>query len=82
LPPQGEQLVIRIREGSAAADGDEARIALFGEDHGVTFLLASAQRWFNLRGGWRGLCEYKDSVRLFIVRLAVPKARLCCPPDR
>lgn len=31
--PQGEELMIRIGERPAAADSDEARVAIFGEDH-------------------------------------------------
>ena len=32
--PPGEQVMVRIREGPPATEGDEARVALFGEDHG------------------------------------------------
>jgi hypothetical protein len=31
--PQGEELVIRIGEGSTAADRHETRVAVFREDH-------------------------------------------------
>jgi hypothetical protein len=36
--------MVGVGERPPAADGDEARIALFREDHGCTLLLASAQR--------------------------------------
>jgi hypothetical protein len=36
--PQGEQVMVRIRECATAADGDEARVANFGEDHAAPFL--------------------------------------------
>src|SRR5205085_4830954 len=42
--PQGEQLMVGVCERPPAADGDEARVAVFREDHGCTLLLASAQR--------------------------------------
>jgi hypothetical protein len=31
--PHGEEMVIRIGEGSTAADGHETRVAVFREDH-------------------------------------------------
>jgi len=34
--PQGEEVVIRICEGPAAADRYEARVAIFGKDHDCT----------------------------------------------
>ncbi len=34
--PQGEELVIRIGEGSTAADRHETRVAVFREDHWMT----------------------------------------------
>jgi len=42
--PQGEQLMVGVGERPPAADGDEAMVAVFREDHGYTFLLASARR--------------------------------------
>jgi hypothetical protein len=44
--------MVGVRERPAAADGDEAGVAVFGEDHGCTFLVASAQRQVKRR--WRG----------------------------
>src|SRR5215212_7303792 len=35
--PQGEKLMVRIRERAAAADGDEARVAYLRENHGCTW---------------------------------------------
>jgi hypothetical protein len=35
--PQGKKLMVWIREHPTAADGDEARVALFGEDHAAPF---------------------------------------------
>ncbi len=34
--PQGEQLIVGVGERAPAADGDHARVAVFGEDHGGT----------------------------------------------
>src|SRR5205814_8206964 len=34
--PQGEQLMVGVCERPSTADGDEARIAVFREDHGCT----------------------------------------------
>jgi hypothetical protein len=45
--PQGEKLMVQIRERPTAADGDEARVAVFGEDHGFTCSVASAKRCSN-----------------------------------
>jgi hypothetical protein len=36
--------MVRVRERPPAADGDEAGVAVFGEDHGCTRPVASAQR--------------------------------------
>jgi hypothetical protein len=42
--PQGEQLVIGVRQRSAAADGHEARILDLGQDHRRHVLLRTAAR--------------------------------------
>ncbi len=42
--PQGQESMVGVRERPPAADGDEARVAVFREDHGSILLLASAQR--------------------------------------
>ena len=42
--PQSQELMIGVRERSPAADGDEAGVAIFGDDHSCTRPVASAQR--------------------------------------
>jgi hypothetical protein len=34
--PRGQEPVVGVRERSPPADGDEAGVAVFGEDHGCT----------------------------------------------
>jgi hypothetical protein len=41
---QSQEPVVGVRERPPAADGDEAGVAVFGEDHGCTRPVASAQR--------------------------------------
>ena len=41
--PQGQELVIRIDERPTAADGDEARVALFGKDYATPFMILPAR---------------------------------------
>src|SRR5512144_3347993 len=50
--PQGEKLMVQIRERPAAADRDEARVALLGENHGYTcpFCICPTAR---VTDGWR-----------------------------
>jgi hypothetical protein len=43
MPPQGEELVIRIGEGPTVADHDETRVTVFREDHTAHPLLAFVQ---------------------------------------
>ena len=40
--PQSQEPMVGVRERPAAADGDEAGVAVFGEDHGCTRPVASA----------------------------------------
>jgi hypothetical protein len=42
--PQSQEPMVGVRERPPAADGDEAGVAVFGEDHGCTRPVASAQR--------------------------------------
>jgi hypothetical protein len=42
--PQSQEPMVGVRERPPAADGDEAGIAVFREDHGCTHSVASAQR--------------------------------------
>jgi len=42
--PQSQEPMVGVGERAPAADGDEARVAVFGEDHGCTCPVASAQR--------------------------------------
>src|SRR5437588_8387939 len=39
--PQGEQLMVGVCERPPAANGDEARVAVFREDHGCTPFILS-----------------------------------------
>ena len=41
--PQSQEPMVGVRERPPAADGDEAGVAVFGEDHGCTRPVASAQ---------------------------------------
>ena len=41
--PQSQEPMVGVREGPSAADGDEAGVALFGENHCCTRPLVSAQ---------------------------------------
>jgi hypothetical protein len=42
--PQSQEPMVGVRERPPAADGDEAGVAVFGEDYGYTCPVASAQR--------------------------------------
>ncbi len=42
--PQSQELMVRVGEGSAPTEGDETRVANFGEDHSCTRPVAPAQR--------------------------------------
>jgi hypothetical protein len=41
--PQSQEPMVGVRERPSATDGNEARVADFGEDHDCTFCVASAQ---------------------------------------
>src|SRR5512144_1005353 len=41
--PQSQEPMVRVREHPPAAEGDEAGVAVFGEDHGCTRPVASAR---------------------------------------
>ena len=43
--------MVGVRERPPAADGDEAGVAVFGEDHGCTCPVAFAQRIGSCRHG-------------------------------
>jgi len=49
--PQSQEPMVGVRERPPAADGDEAGVAVFGEDHGCTRPVASAQRIVSRRHG-------------------------------
>ena len=49
--PQRQEPMVGVRECSPASDGNEAGVAVFGEDHGCTRPVTSAQRIVSLRLG-------------------------------
>jgi hypothetical protein len=65
--PQGEKLMVQIRERPAAADRNEARIAVLGENHGCTCPSCICP----MHGGppWLTLCRADCLIATFIFKI-------------
>ncbi len=71
--PQSQEPVVGIRQRPAAADGDKAGVAFFGEDHGGTRPIAKDPPCFEQKG------SFASEIRLNILHSAEIHSRAFCP---
>jgi hypothetical protein len=56
--PQSEEPMVEVRERPPAADGDETRVAVLGEDHGTNHICGRTCP------NWRGATYARDVLKI------------------